>query len=120
MIQYHWCDNNALENLSFPKAIQQTTELYVQFEYTTPETPQQNGYIKHTFTTLYGKTRAMMNQAEFTFLLHHKMWVFCADYATHLENMLLHPKHISTLYELFHGLLPPWLKYIQPFGSIHC
>jgi hypothetical protein len=46
------------------------------------------------------------------------MWAFCAFYATHLENILLQPPQSHTLYKLFHDHLPPWLPYIQPFGSM--
>jgi hypothetical protein len=100
------------------KSLQKTDDLRVQFEYTAPDTPQQNGKIERKFATLYGKTRAMMNQAEFTWTLRHRMWAFCAFYATHLENILLHSNQNKTPYELFHGSLPPWLPHIQPFGSM--
>jgi transposase InsO family protein len=116
-VKYLRCDN-APEHIKFQKSLQQTTDLKIQFEYTAPNTPQQNGKIERKFATLYGKTRAMMNQAEFTWTLRHRMWAFCAFYATHLENMLLQPHQSHTPYELFHDTLPPWLPYIQPFGSM--
>jgi transposase InsO family protein len=105
-VKYLRCDN-APEHIKFPKALQQTTDLKIQFEYTAPHTPQQNGKIERKFATLYGKTRAMMNQAEFTWTLRHCMWAFCAFYATHLKNKLLqlHQSHMP--YELFHDHLPP-------------
>jgi Reverse transcriptase (RNA-dependent DNA polymerase) len=116
-VQYLRCDN-APEHIKFQKSLQQTTDLKIKFEYTAPDTPQQNGKIERNFATLYGKPRAMMNQAEFTWTLRHCMWAFCTFYATHLENILIQPHQSTTPYESFQGTLPPWLPYIQPFGSM--
>ena len=35
--------------------------LGIHFKYTAPRTPQQNGLVKRTFATLYGRVRSMMN-----------------------------------------------------------
>ena len=40
-------------------------KLGIVFEYTAPGTPQQNGVVERAFTTMLGKTRAIMNGAGF-------------------------------------------------------
>jgi hypothetical protein len=37
-----------------------------KFEFTAPDSPQQNGKIERNFATLYGRVRAILNSAEFT------------------------------------------------------
>lgn len=52
------CDN-AGEKISFASRARQEG-LGVDFEYTSPHTPQQNGKIERAFPALYGDVRAMM------------------------------------------------------------
>jgi hypothetical protein len=44
-----------------------------KFEFTAPDSPQQNGKIERKFATLYGRVRAILNGAEFTANLMHVM-----------------------------------------------
>ena len=39
--------------------------LNVDFEYTSPGTPQYNGRVKRKFETLYGKITAIINGSDF-------------------------------------------------------
>jgi len=55
------CDN-AGENFKFKKLAEDEC-LGVQFEFTAPYTPQQNGSVKRSFATSFGRMRAMMNYA---------------------------------------------------------
>jgi hypothetical protein len=48
------CDNAGEEEL-------QKLAPQVQFEFTAPDTPQQNGWVERKFARLYGSVRAMMN-----------------------------------------------------------
>ena len=41
-------------------------KLGVRFEFTAPNTPQQNGVTERKFATLYGRGRAILNKAGFT------------------------------------------------------
>ena len=62
-VKYIHCDNSG-EN----KALQQQLKkdgLKIQFKFTAPDMPQQNGIVEHAFPTLMGCTRAMMNYAGF-------------------------------------------------------
>jgi hypothetical protein len=40
-------------------------ELEILIKFTAPHTPEQNGKVKRSFATLWGKTRAMLNGAVF-------------------------------------------------------
>ena len=51
------CDN-AGENKSLETSIQATTDLATKFEYTAPDTPEQNGVVERKFKTLYAKVRS--------------------------------------------------------------
>ena len=62
-LKYIHCDK-AGEN----KALQQQLRREgseIQFKFTAPDTPQQNGVVDHAFPTLMGHTRAMMNYTGF-------------------------------------------------------
>jgi transposase InsO family protein len=41
-------------------------DLNIKFEFTAPNSPQQNGKIERKFATLYGKMRTMLNGAKLT------------------------------------------------------
>jgi transposase InsO family protein len=56
------CDN-AGENKSFQSLLKKKWKHYIKFEYTAPNTPQQNGKIERKFATLYGKIRSLMQLA---------------------------------------------------------
>ena len=56
--------NNAGENFKFKKLLEEEG-LGVQFEFSAPYTPQQNGSVECSFVTSFGRTRAMMNYAGF-------------------------------------------------------
>ena len=62
-IKYIHCDN-AGENIALQQQLK-NAGLKIQFEFTVPDTPQQNGIVEHAFPTLMGCTRAMMNYAGF-------------------------------------------------------
>jgi hypothetical protein len=62
------CDNSE-ENKDIQQAIILIPKIKVKFEFTAPDTPQQNGKIERKFATLYGKVRATLNEAEFTWPL---------------------------------------------------
>ena len=51
--------DNSGENNAFEKLCKQEG-MGIQFEYTAPNTPQQNGRVERRFPTLYGRTRAML------------------------------------------------------------
>jgi transposase InsO family protein len=48
-------------------------DLNIEFEFTAPNTPQQNGKIERKFATVYGKMRAMLNCVKLTPHLREKL-----------------------------------------------
>jgi transposase InsO family protein len=62
---------------------------YIKFEYTAPNTPQQNGKIERKFATLYGKIRSVLNAADFPALLRSRLWYNAAKCVTQLENTIV-------------------------------
>jgi hypothetical protein len=51
------CDNSG-ENKNIQQAIIQVPKIKVKFDFTAPDTPQQNGKVECKFATLYGKVHA--------------------------------------------------------------
>jgi transposase InsO family protein len=49
------------------------SEFNINFEFTAPGTPQQNGIVERAFATLFGKTRSMLNAARITIPLRKKL-----------------------------------------------
>jgi cytochrome oxidase Cu insertion factor (SCO1/SenC/PrrC family) len=72
------CCDNSRENKDIQQEIIQTPKNGAQFEFTAPDTPQQSGKIVRKFATLYGKVRATLNEAKFTWPLCRGMWAYCA------------------------------------------
>jgi transposase InsO family protein len=60
-VKFIRCDN-AGENKALEKACLKEG-LGIQFEYTAPGTPQQNGKVERKFATLNARVRAMLNHA---------------------------------------------------------
>jgi hypothetical protein len=85
-VKYIRCDN-AGENLSLEKECKRRG-LGITFEYTAPNTPQQNGKVERAFATLYGRVRAMLNQASLTSKMRGDIWTEAASTATKLENAM--------------------------------
>jgi hypothetical protein len=111
------CDNSG-ENRKLKNLIQLDHNLNVKFEFTAPNTPQQNGKIERKFATLYGKIRSMLNWARLTKHLRKKLWAQCASTATQLENIIVKDNTNATSYELFYGVNPEWIQFLRTFGEI--
>jgi transposase InsO family protein len=82
---------------------------YIKFEYTAPNTPQQNGKIERKFATLYGKIRSILNAAGFPAFLHSRLWSYAAKSVTQLENTIV-GSSTMTASENFTGSNPNGLE----------
>ena len=78
--------NNAEENFRFKKLLEEEG-LGVQFEFTAPYTPQQNKSIERSFTTSFGRIKAMMNYVGFKNDLRYSLWAECANVETDICNI---------------------------------
>jgi hypothetical protein len=101
------CDN-AGENKSFQSWLKKKWKSYIKFEYTAPNTPQQNGKIELKFATLYGKIRSVLNADGFSAFLRSRLWSYAA---------IVGPSTM-TASEKFTGSNPKWFKSLRTFGEI--
>ena len=96
------CCNNAGENQAFERTCKKE-RLGIDFEYTTPDTPQQNGYVKQKFATLFNRVHAMLNGGKFTTYLWSGLWAEAANTAMLLENNLITPNRTLSPFQHFFG-----------------
>ena len=115
-VKYLRCDN-AGENIKTEEACQQQG-LGVTFEYTSPNTPQQNGRVERKFATLYGRVRSMMNAARLTGALRTGLWAECARTATNLDNIDCDNQEKVPRYKRFMKEDYKGFQHIQKFGEV--
>ena len=94
------CDNSG-ENNSLQKACKQEG-LGIKFEFTAPDTPQQNGRVERRFPTLYGRVRAMLHNI-YSGINHKRFWAEAANTATDIDNMLVKQGETSNPFQKFFG-----------------
>ena len=73
--------------------------LGIDFEFTAPNTPQQNGIVEQKFATLYGRGRALLNKAGFNRTMRKGLWAEAARIATLLDSSLGKPS-VPTSYSM--------------------
>jgi hypothetical protein len=83
-VRYIRCDN-AGENIALQRECEKAG-LGIQFEFTAPGTPQQNGRVERKFATLWGRVRAMMEGAQLSKAQRRVMWSEAANTATDFET----------------------------------
>lgn len=110
------CDN-AGENRHFEMACQDAG-LKVQFEYTAPGTPQQNGKVERKFATLSGMLRSMLTGAQFDKKTRTLMWAECANTATDLHNITLKLDSPASPHQQFFGVEAAYARNLRTFGEI--
>jgi hypothetical protein len=115
-VKYIRCDD-AGENKALEKACL-TTGLGIQFEYTAPGTPQQNGRVKQKFTTLYGRVRSMLNHAGLSQALRHGIWAEAAATATLISNAVITRDKPTAPYVRFYNKEPTYIRNLKQFGEI--
>ena len=110
------CDNSG-ENKILRK-ICESEGLGIEFEYTAPGTPQQNGIVERAFPTLLGRGRAMMNVAGFTKEKREQLWCEAASTATKIDNILVHEKGEENPHKKFFKQDAKYEKYLRIFGEM--
>jgi hypothetical protein len=112
------CDN-AGENLALKKFIDDRPHLHkINFEFTAPYTPEQNGTIERKFATLFGKTRAMLNSCSLPQSLREQLWAHCGHMATLLDKILVDKPDEKSPYEKWYDKIPSWISNLRTFGEI--
>ena len=114
MVKHIRCDN-AGENQALEKACIQEN-MGIHFEFTPPKTPQHNGVVERAFATLFGRVRAMMNEARFPESLRKDLWTECANTATDIDNVVVSNK-ISP-FQAFYKATPKYINHLRIFGEM--
>ena len=92
--------DNAGENVVLP-ALAIKEGFNINFEFTAPNSPQQNGVIEHAFAALTNRGRAMLNGARLDDQVKPTLWAECFNTPTLIDNITLNVATNSTPYELF-------------------
>ena len=115
-VKFVRCDN-AGENIGFQDECKKEG-LKLEFEFTAPNTPQQNGKVERKFATLYGKVRSMLNRARLPERWRTGVWAEAASTATFNENLILSKEKTKPSYELFYGKEHPHGRNLRMFGEM--
>jgi hypothetical protein len=91
--------NEAGENFALEKLCKQQN-FNVKFEFSGPRTPQRNGKVGQDFQTLYGRIRAMFNDAGIEGDFCKGLWAECASTATFYDNIIVKKSQNKSLLEL--------------------
>ena len=110
------CDN-AGENRKLEERIDEEN-LGPTMEYTATGTPQQNGRAERGFATLYGRVRAMFNEAGIDGDIKNKLWAEAANMATQTNNILVKNPNMKTAYEKFTNKKPRYAMQEMFFDYI--
>jgi hypothetical protein len=109
------CDN-AGENKSFKQMCDQQNN-GVRFEFTAPNTPQQNGVAERAIAYLAARGRATMHSAGFGQKLKAKLWAETFNTVTRLSNII--PDHDGTsAHAKLTGSQPAFATNLHPIGEI--
>ena len=110
------CDN-AGENYALGKGLDDAN-LQVKMEYTATGTPQQNARVERAFATLYGRMRAMFDDAGIGETMKGHLWAEAANMATQIDNVLVKNPKKRTPFEKFTGTKPKYAKNLRAFGDM--
>ena len=110
------CDN-AGENQKTEEVCKELG-LGIDFEYSAPNSPQQNGRVERKFATLYGRVRSMLNGAHLTPSLRSGLWAECAHTATYIDNLDCDNATGEPRFKLFHGTDDKRFSYLRKFGEM--
>ena len=115
-VTYIRCDN-AGENTALEKACLKAG-LGIQFEYTSPNTPQYNGRVERKLAVLYTRCRAILNGAKLTSAMRNGLWAEAAKHATELENTLVTKNKPVAAYTAFYKKDNPAFPHFHVFGEM--
>ena len=110
------CDN-AGENKKIEEKAKELG-LGIKFEYTAPNTPQQNGVVERKFATLYGRVRTMFADCEMDSetKIRKGLWTECANTATKNENISV--RDVNPPFTKFHGKDSRIVPHLRRFGEM--
>ena len=112
--------DNSGENQALQKAVKQTSDLKIKFEFTPRDSPQYNGKVERRFAFLWNAVRANLNAAKLPTGLRRGLWAEAARYAQLVSDHLVTAKNKDkgSAYHRFHSKAWPALSNIKPFGTM--
>src|SRR6056300_736434 len=102
----------------FLKALCDSEERGITFEFTARNTPQHNGRVERKFQTLFARTRAMLNAANFTPAWRKGVWPEAASTATNIDNALVHKEGEAPPHVKLFGREPKFIEHLRTFGEV--
>jgi transposase InsO family protein len=90
----------------------------INFEFSGPRTPQQNGKVEGKFQTFFGRIRAMLNSAGFTKDLRSGVWAECSMTVTFLSNITSIKNKTICPHQLLFESKPRLPESLRSFGEI--
>ena len=90
----------------------------INFEFTSPGTPNKNGLIEWVFATLYSWMHVMMAHAGQHENLNTGPWKKCATTATKLEDIITNPHKEEFTHKYFYGNIPYYAKHFKTLVEI--
>src|SRR5210317_184296 len=115
-VKFVRCDG-AGENKSL-KALCDSEERGITFEFTARNTPQHNGRVERKFQTIFARTRAMLNAANFTPAWRKGVWPEAASTATNIDNALVHKEGEAPPHVKLFGREPKFIEHLRTFGEV--
>jgi hypothetical protein len=115
MVKFIRCDN-AGENLK--KLQNGCAKLGITFEFTAPNTPQQNGVPERRFVTDRDRGLAMMFAAKMSVETQQKLWAEAVSASSNIGNMGVTSKNDKSCDELFTNEKPKNVGSLIQFGRI--
>ena len=113
--------DNSGENKSLQKECDKQN-LGIIFEFTAPETPQQNSLAERRIPTLMGRARAMLIQAGLEAKYKEEFWCEVISTATKLDNIMVRPERTNTPppppQTLFYGEDAKNARSLRAFGEM--
>ncbi|CAJ1937323.1 unnamed protein product [Cylindrotheca closterium] len=110
------CDR-AGENMQFQDEAK-NEGLGLTFEFTAPNTPQQNGRVERKFATAFGQVCAMMNTARMTETMRGNLWAEAADTATKLDTALVYQRGEQSSHQTFWKQEARFARHLRTFGEM--
>ena len=92
--------DNAGENTDMENILKES-EWNVMFQFTAPDTPQQNGKVERKFATLKGRIRVMLNWTGVDEEMRRKLWSYTDYNATQHDMILTTRKNPINAYKIF-------------------
>ena len=80
--------DNSCENIGLKNKLEKDG-IGTIIEFTSPNTPEQNGQVERSFATLWGRVRAMLNNSGVNPDLRTELWDECAATATKFATCYL-------------------------------